>query len=182
MSAAEDILAVDDLHAGYQGGVDILQGLSLEVKRLSFTLVIGPNGAGKSTLLKTLFGFLKPHRGTIRFRGAEIAGEAPHRIKSLGIGYVPQEINTFPNLTVEENLRMAAWTLRRDKARLKAQLGKVYELFPILAERRRNRAGDLSGGQGRMLSVAREMMTEPALMLVDEPTAGLAPSLVGQVY
>jgi branched-chain amino acid transport system ATP-binding protein len=182
VSAAEDILVVEDLHAGYEGGVDILQGLSLRVRQLSLTLVIGPNGAGKSTLLKTLFGFLKPHRGRVDFRGSGIAGQPPYRVKSLGIGYVPQEINTFPNLSVEENLRMAAWTLRRDRARLKAQLGKVYELFPVLAERRRGRAGDLSGGQGRMLSVAREMMTEPALMLVDEPTAGLAPSLVGQVY
>jgi ABC-type branched-subunit amino acid transport system ATPase component len=182
MTNADAILEIEDLHAGYQSGVDILQGLSLGVKQLSLTLIIGPNGAGKSTLLKTLFGFLKPHQGAVRFKGEAIAGQAPHQVKTLGIGYVPQEINTFPHLTIEENLQMAAWIFRRDRPRLRRQLDKVYELFPALAERRRRRAGDLSGGQGRMLSVAREMMTEPALLLVDEPTAGLAPSLVNQVY
>jgi len=176
------LLTVEDIHAGYQSGVDILQGLSLEVSTGSLTLVIGPNGAGKSTLLKAIFGFLRPHRGSIRFRGEAIDRLAPHAIKSLGVSYVPQEINTFPLLTVAENLRMGGWIFRRDKARLKAQLDQIYTIFPALAERRATQAGNLSGGQGRMLSVAREMMTEPALMLVDEPTAGLAPSLVDQVY
>jgi ABC-type branched-subunit amino acid transport system ATPase component len=176
------LLTVDDLVAGYQRGIDILQGLSLTVEPGSLTLVIGPNGAGKSTLLKTIFGFLKPQRGSIRFEGAEIAGLAPAMIKRRGIGYVPQEINTFPQLTVEENLRMGGWILRHDTARLAQRMARVYHVFPVLAERRRRRAGELSGGQGRMLSVAREMMTEPPLLLVDEPTAGLAPNLVDQVY
>ena len=181
MSAA-DILAVDALHAGYQSGIDILQGLSLAVRQHSVTLVIGPNGAGKSTLLRTIFGFLKPHAGSIRFRGDPVQGLEPAEIKRRGISYVPQEINTFPYLTVEENLRMGGWIFRAEKERLKRQVERVYTLFPVLAERRRRPAGDLSGGQGRMLSVAREMMTEPALILVDEPTAGLAPNLVEQVY
>jgi ABC-type branched-subunit amino acid transport system ATPase component len=176
------LLEVDDVHAGYQSGVDILQGLSLDVAAGSLTLVIGPNGAGKSTLLKAIFGFLKPHRGAIRFRGEAIDSLAPHAIKSLGVSYVPQEINTFPQLTVAENLNMGGWIYRRDKERLQAQLTKIYDIFPVLAERRAIAAGNLSGGQGRMLSVAREMMTDPALLLVDEPTAGLAPSLVDQVY
>ena len=176
------LLAVKELHAAYQPGVDILQGLSLAVDRGSLTLVIGPNGAGKSTLLRASFGFLPPHRGAVDFRGERIEGIEPYAVKALGISYVPQEINTFPHLTVEENLRMGGWILRKEKLRLKEQIGKIYEIFPILAERRGNRAGDLSGGQGRMLSVAREMMTDPALMLVDEPTAGLAPNLVDQVY
>jgi branched-chain amino acid transport system ATP-binding protein len=176
------LLEVEDLHAGYQSGVDILQGLSLQVAAHSLTLVIGPNGAGKSTLLKTIFGFLRPHRGAIRLGGEAIHGTAPHRVKALGVGYVPQEINIFPLLTVEENLRMGGWTLRRDKSQLAVQLAKVYDVFPALAAKRHNAAGDLSGGQGRMLSVAREMITEPRLMLVDEPTAGLAPALVDQVY
>ncbi len=179
---SDAVLAVEDVHAGYQSDIDILQGISLTVVPDSVTLVIGPNGAGKSTLLKTIFGFLGAHRGTIRFRGEDIAALAPYRVKALGIGYVPQEINIFPLLTVEENLRMGGWTIRRDEARLKAQLARIYEVFPVLAERRRAPAGDLSGGQGRMLSVAREMMTEPKLMLVDEPTAGLAPNLVDRVY
>jgi ABC-type branched-subunit amino acid transport system ATPase component len=178
----EALLAVDDLHAAYQSGIDILQGLSLAVRPKSLTLVIGPNGAGKSTLLRAIFGFLKPHAGSIRFRGEPISALDPFEVKARGIGYVPQEINTFPHLTVEENLRMGGWIFRRDKARLQRQMARVYEIFPPLAERRRTRASDLSGGQGRMLSVAREMMTEPALLLVDEPTAGLAPNLVDQVY
>ncbi len=176
------ILAVDGVHAAYQSGIDILQGLSLGVRAGSLTLVIGPNGAGKSTLLRAIFGFLKPHAGTIRFLGDPIERLDPSDIKARGISYVPQEINTFPQLTVEENLRMGGWIFRRDKPRLKRQIDKVYEIFPVLAGRRRTRAGELSGGQGRMLSVAREMMTDPTLMLVDEPTAGLAPNLVDQVY
>ena len=176
------LLVVDDLHAGYQSGVDILQGLSLSVAEGGLTLVIGPNGAGKSTLLKTIFGFLKPHRGHISLREEEITGRAPHALKRLGVSYMPQEINTFPLLSVEENLRMGAWTFRRDKQRLQARLQRIYEVFPVLGERRKATAGDLSGGQGRMLSIAREMMAEPRLLLVDEPTAGLAPALVDQVY
>jgi ABC-type branched-subunit amino acid transport system ATPase component len=180
MSAA--LLAVDDIHAAYQSGVDILQGMSLEVPVGGFVLVIGPNGAGKSTLLKTVFGLLAPHRGGISFDGRAIGGLAPHEVKRLGVSYVPQELNTFPHLTVEENLRIGGWTIRNDHARLKKRIARVYEIFPVLAERRRDKAGSLSGGQGRMLSVAREMITEPRLMLVDEPTVGLAPNLAEQVY
>ena len=176
------ILAIDDLHAGYQSGIDILQGLSLAARRDALTLVIGPNGAGKSTLLKAVFGFLKPHRGAVSFRGEPIAGLEPYVIKRRGIGYVTQEINTFPQLTVEENVRMGGWLFRHDKPRLRRRIDWAYATFPALAERRRGRAGELSGGQGRMLSLARELMTEPGLMLVDEPTAGLAPNLVAQIY
>jgi ABC-type branched-subunit amino acid transport system ATPase component len=176
------LLAVDDIHAAYQSGVDILQGMSLAVPSGGFVLVIGPNGAGKSTLLKTVFGLLAPHRGGISFDGRPIAGLAPHEVKRLGVSYVPQELNTFPHLTVEENLRVGGWTIRNDAARLRARIARVYEIFPVLAERRRDKAGSLSGGQGRMLSVAREMITEPRLMLVDEPTVGLAPNLAEQVY
>jgi ABC-type branched-subunit amino acid transport system ATPase component len=176
------LLEVDELYAAYQQGVDILQGLTLAVADGSLTLVIGPNGAGKSTLLRAIFGFLPPYRGTVRFRGQRIEGIEPYALKALGISYVPQEINTFPNLTVEENLRMGGWILRKDKRRLREQIEKICGIFPMLAERRGSRAGNLSGGQGRMLSVAREMMTDPVLMLVDEPTAGLAPNLVDQVY
>jgi ABC-type branched-subunit amino acid transport system ATPase component len=180
--SAQSLLAVDGVYAAYQSGVDILQGMSIDVPAGSFVLVIGPNGAGKSTLLKTIFGLLKVHRGTVQFAGQSIAGLAPHEIKRLGISYVPQELNTFPQLTVEENLNVGGWTLRRQPAVLKQRLAQVYAIFPVLAERRREKAGALSGGQGRMLSVAREMITEPKLMLVDEPTVGLAPNLSDQVY
>jgi ABC-type branched-subunit amino acid transport system ATPase component len=175
-------LSVADLHAGYSPGIDILRGLSLEARADAITLVVGPNGAGKSTLLRTIFAFLTPSRGQIRFRGRPTAGARPSELKAAGISYVPQDINSFPGLTVEENLRMGAWTFRRDGARLRRALERVYAIFPALADKRRDRAGALSGGQGRMLSVAREMMTDPALLLIDEPTVGLAPNLVSQVY
>ncbi len=176
------LLAVDNVFAAYQPGVDILQGMSLAVPQGGLVLVIGPNGAGKSTLLKTVFGLLGAHRGAIALDGKPIANLASHEIKRLGVSYVPQELNTFPQLTVEENLKVGGWTLRHEPARLKERIAKVYEIFPVLAERRRDKAGSLSGGQGRMLSVAREMITEPRLMLVDEPTVGLAPNLAEQVY
>jgi ABC-type branched-subunit amino acid transport system ATPase component len=176
------LLSVDGVFAAYQPGVDILQGMSLTVPKGGFVLVIGPNGAGKSTLLKTVFGLLGAHRGGIALEGQAIANLAAHEIKRLGVSYVPQELNTFPHLTVEENLKVGGWTLRKQPALLKERIAKVHEIFPVLAERRRAKAGSLSGGQGRMLSVAREMITEPRLMLVDEPTVGLAPNLAEQVY
>ena len=180
--STDKMLAIENVRAGYQSDIDILRGVSLAAAARSLTLVIGPNGAGKSTLLKTIFGFLKAHDGTIRLGEHRIETLEPHEVKVLGVGYVPQEINIFPLLTVEENLRMGGWTLRYEPARLKAQLAKIYEVFPVLADRRGSPAGDLSGGQGRMLSVAREMVAEPKLLLVDEPTAGLAPALVEHVY
>jgi branched-chain amino acid transport system ATP-binding protein len=133
-------------------------------------------------LLRTIFAFLAPSRGTIRFRDRPTAGARPSELKASGISYVTQDINSFPALTVEENLRMGAWVFRRDRARLREQLERVFAIFPALAGKRHDRAGTLSGGQGRMLSVARELMTGPSLLLIDEPTAGLAPNLVDQVY
>jgi ABC-type branched-subunit amino acid transport system ATPase component len=176
------LLSVDEVFAAYQSGVDILQGMSLTVPAGGFVLVIGPNGAGKSTLLKTIFGLLGPHKGGVVLDGKPIAGLAPHDIKRLGVSYVPQELNTFPHLTVEETLKVGGWTLRSDRARLKDRIARIYDIFPVLAQRRRDKAGALSGGQARMLLVAREMITEPRLMLVDEPTVGLAPNLAEQVY
>jgi ABC-type branched-subunit amino acid transport system ATPase component len=176
------LLTVEDVHAGYLPGIDILRGLTLSAHADAITLVIGPNGAGKSTLLRTVFGFLAPSRGRITFDQRPTTGLRPSDLKSGGISYVTQDINSFPALTVEDNLRMGAWVFRRDAARLQRQLDRAYATFPALAEKRHARAGELSGGQGRMLSVAREMMTDPRLMLVDEPTAGLAPNLVEQVY
>jgi len=176
------LLSVTDVHAGYLPGVDILRGLSLEARANEITLVIGPNGAGKSTLLRTVFAFLAPNQGSIAFAARSTAGLRPSDLKAAGISYVTQDINSFPGLTVEDNLRMGAWVFRRDGERLRRQLERAYATFPPLAEKRHVRAGELSGGQGRMLSVARELMTEPQLLLVDEPTAGLAPNLVEQVY
>lgn len=179
---AEPIVTVEDVHAGYTPGVDILRGLSVRVRADAITLVIGPNGAGKSTLLRTIFGFLVPGAGRIRFKGQDTSGLRPSDLKLAGISYVTQDINSFPHLTVQENLMMGAWVFRRDKARLQRQLDMVYATFPALTAKRGDRAGSLSGGQGRMMSVAREMMSEPTLLLIDEPTVGLAPNLVEQVY
>ena len=176
------MLEVADLRAGYVPGVDILAGLTLAAAENAVTLVIGPNGAGKSTLLRAVFGLLVPAAGRVTFRGKDVTGANPSMLKAAGVSYVTQEINSFPLLTVEENLLMGAWVFRRDRSRLSRQLDQVYAMFPILRDKRRDRAGSLSGGQGRMLSVARALMTSPSLLLIDEPTAGLAPNLVAQVY
>jgi ABC-type branched-subunit amino acid transport system ATPase component len=172
----------DGIHAGYVPGVDILRGLSITARANEITLVIGPNGAGKSTLLRSIFGLLKPHAGTVSFEGRDVAGAKPSELKAAGISYVTQDINSFPLLTVEENLAMGAWAFRRDKHRMQRQLDHIYTTFPALTDKRYEKAGSLSGGQGRMLSVARELMTDPRLLLIDEPTVGLAPNLVVQVY
>jgi ABC-type branched-subunit amino acid transport system ATPase component len=175
-------LEVADLHVGYVPGVDILSGVTLAASENAVTLVIGPNGAGKSTLLRAIFGLLKPGAGSVVFRGKDVTGANPSTLKAAGVSYVTQDINSFPLLTVEENLMMGAWVFRRDRPRLARQLERVYAMFPVLRDKARDRAGSLSGGQGRMLSVARELMTSPSLLLIDEPTAGLAPNLVAQVY
>jgi len=175
-------LTVTDVVSGYSPGIDVVRGASLRAQAGRISVVIGPNGAGKSTLLKTIFGFLEVRSGSVELEGIDLAPMPPHRRKRLGVGYIPQEINIFPSLSVEENLKMGAWTLRQDRSAVTARLADMYELFPVLAGKKRARASSLSGGQARMLSVARELMNKPALMLVDEPTAGLAPAVVPQVY
>ena len=176
------LLELDGVIAGYVAEIDILDGLRLRVQPGSITGVIGPNGAGKSTLLKTVFGFLHPRRGSITFDGHPIHALAPHAIKRLGIGYVPQGTNIFPQLTVHENLQLGAWVFRHDGPRVARMLERAYETFPRLAERRRLRATTLSGGEAKILSVAKEMVTDPRLLLVDEPSAGLSPKISDQVY
>lgn len=176
------LLQVHDVTAGYQQGIDILNNLSLQVEPGSVTIIIGPNGAGKSTLLKTIYGFLQPSRGSITFNGDEITGSSPHQIKHVGLSYIPQEFNIFPQLTVEENLLMGAWIFRRDKARLQHQLEYTYSIFPALEKFKKSKANTLSGGQLRMLSIAKEVMTSPQLMLVDEPSSGLAPRIAAEAY
>jgi len=176
------LLELDGVVAGYVEGIDILNGVGLRVERGTITGVIGPNGAGKSTLLKTIFGFLHPHRGRIVFDGREIGGLAPHALKQRGVSYVPQGTNIFPQLTVQENLELGAWVVRRDSRRIGALLERAYHMFPRLRERRRLRATGLSGGEAKILSLAKEFVTDPQLLLVDEPSAGLAPRLATQCY
>jgi len=176
------LLELDGVAAGYVEGIDILNGLTLGVERGTVTGIIGPNGAGKSTLLKTIFGFLHPRSGRIVFDGHDVAHLPPHAMKRRGIGYVPQAANVFPQLTVQENLQIGAWIFRHDRARVDGMLERAYTAFPRLKEKRRLRATVLSGGEAKMLSVAKELVTEPSLLLVDEPSAGLAPRIAEQVY
>jgi ABC-type branched-subunit amino acid transport system ATPase component len=176
------LLDVDGVVAGYAAEIDILNGVRLAVSAGSVTGVIGPNGAGKSTLLKTVFGFLQPRRGRIAFDGQDIQSVPPHAIKRLGVGYVPQGTNIFPQLTVHENLQLGAWVFRHDAARAARMLERAYAAFPRLAEKRRLRATALSGGEAKMLSIAKEVVTDPRLLLVDEPSAGLSPKIAEQVY
>jgi ABC-type branched-subunit amino acid transport system ATPase component len=175
-------LDVEHVAAGYVEGIDILSDITLRVEPGSITGIIGPNGAGKSTLLRAIFGFLHARRGTIALDGRPIHTLAPHQIKRLGISYVPQGANIFPQLTVEENLQLGAWVIRRERARVAERLERAFAAFPRLRERRRRRATALSGGEAKMLSLAKELVTNPALILVDEPSAGLAPRIVEQVY
>jgi len=174
---AAPLLEVRDLSAGY-GDNDILRGLSLHVDDGELVAVIGPNGAGKSTLLKTLAGLVSPRSGRIALRGADITGAGTRRIVASGLCYV-QEANVFPSLSVWENLTIGAWTAPGTSS---ARARAVVELFPVLAERRRARAGTLSGGERQMLAMAMALMVEPRLLLLDEPSAGLAPALQRLVF
>jgi ABC-type branched-subunit amino acid transport system ATPase component len=167
------LLAVRDLVAGY-GDHEILRGLTLHVEPGEIVAVIGPNGAGKSTLLKAIAGLLPARRGDVRFRDRDLAGVGPAEIIGRGLGYVPQEGNVFPSLTVWENLSVGAYTAPTALAR---RAEAAFALFPVLRERRRARAGSLSGGERQMLALAMALMAEPALLLLDEPSAGLAPAL-----
>ena len=176
------LLELDAVTAGYVDAIDILDDLTLRVEPGTITGIIGQNGAGKSTLLKTIFGFLHPHRGRVVFDGRDIGREAPHALKRLGLSYVPQGTNVFPQLTVQENLELGAWVFRRDAARIGSLIERAYTAFPRLRERRRLRATGLSGGEAKMLSVAKELVTDPKLLLVDEPSAGLAPVISNQLY
>jgi ABC-type branched-subunit amino acid transport system ATPase component len=172
------LLETDDLVAGYVPEVDILNGVSIRVNEGQIVTVIGPNGAGKSTLAKTIFGLLTPRRGRILFRGEEISGRKPHDISHMGLSYVPQLDNVFPSLTVEENLEMGSL----DRSRTEEQIQRMYELFPRLGERRTQTAGTMSGGERQMLAMARALMPDPQVLLLDEPSAGLAPAFVEAIF
>ena len=176
------MLRLDHVTAGYHPGIDILRDLTIRADPGRITAVIGPNGAGKSTVLKVVFGLVAPREGRVLFRDREVRRLSAHERKRMGIGYVPQGPSTFPQMTVDENLLIGGWTIRHDRAALRERLARIYELFPALAGLRRARATILSGGQLRMLSIAKELVATPSLLLVDEPTAGLAPRVADDVY
>ncbi len=166
-------LEVVNLKSGY-GKMEVLHRVSIEVEKGEIVAVLGPNGAGKTTLLNSIFGIATIHEGDIRFQGKSIRGEKPYRIVKMGIGYAPQLNNIFPNLTVLENLQMGAYLRGRDPS-IHDDIREVFELFPEIARRKNTKAKSLSGGERQMLAVARALMAKPKLLLLDEPTAGLAP-------
>jgi ABC-type branched-subunit amino acid transport system ATPase component len=174
------LLAANTLRGGY-GTIDILHGVSLEVRAGEIVSVIGPNGAGKSTAFKTIVGFLRPREGRVLFNGEDITGLRPDLVLRRGLAYVPQGRIVFPQMTVLENLEMGAY-IERDGARIAAALERVYALFPILAERRRQNAGTMSGGEQQMVAIARALMTSPRLILLDEPSLGLSPKFVTLIF
>ena len=174
------LLEVKSLDSGY-GFLQVLWDVSFHVEEGEFVALIGPNGAGKSTTLKTISGLLEPQGGEILFKGDEIGGLEGHLVCRKGVAYISEELNLFVNMTVKENLQMGAFTVK-DPARQAENLKFVYELFPRLHEREGQYAGTLSGGERKMMAIGRGMMSDPSLLLVDEPSLGLAPMLTNEVF
>ena len=173
------LLTVEGLVAGYGAADEILKGVDLTLDAGEIVSVIGPNGAGKSTLLKVIAGILVPHKGSVRLRGEHIGGRAPRAISALGVAFVPQEHNVFPSMTVRENLEMGGFL---DPAGSRVKIDAIFSRFPILAEKGRQAARTLSGGQRQVLAMAMALMVEPAVLLLDEPSAGLAPRAAEQLF
>lgn len=176
------MLEINDLYVGYYRDLNILQGVNLTAQEGTITTVLGANGVGKSTLLKAIYGFLRPNDGKIFLDGQSLIGVPTHERIDRGIAYIPQQPGVFRWMSVEENLELGAWTFRKDRARINAKLEENYARFPALRDRRKSNAGELSGGMQRMVEIGRTLMTNPKVILVDEPTAGLAKLLSEEVY
>lgn len=175
------LLELREVRAGYGVGPDILNGVSLQVEQGSTSCVIGPNGAGKSTVLKAVMGLIKVRGGDVELEGERLNGRRPDQVLAQGVCFVPQDRSLFPDMTVRENLAMAGYSLR-DRKQRESRIDEALEAFPLLAERRSQRARTLSGGQQQMLALARAWILKPKLLLVDEPSMGLAPQVTRQVF
>lgn len=173
------VLECNGIAAGYIKGLNILQGVDLVVKEKEIVSIIGPNGAGKSTLLKAIMGLIDISGGRFYINGIEKTNLATHKIVEEGIGYVPQVANVFPSLTIEENLEIGSWSLNKNQ---KESLKHIYEKFSLLSDRKKDKAGNLSGGQRQILALARALITKPNLLLLDEPSAGLSPVAINEVF
>lgn len=176
------LLAGEQLVAGYTRDIDILRDISVKTWIGAISCVVGPNGTGKSTLLKVLFGFLRPSSGKVILAGRGVTGTAPYQMLNLGVAYLPQRPSLFPYLSVETNLRLGLWHARPKKAAMQEKLDLAYERFPVLREKRRQPAGQLSGGQQRQVEIARSLMADPSVYLIDEPTAGIDPRTSEDIY
>lgn len=176
------MLEVRNLYVGYYRDLNILQDLTLAARPRQITAILGANGVGKSTVLKAIYGFLRPNDGEILLDGESIVRVPPHRRILKGLAYIPQQPGIFREMTVEENLELGGWTYRRDRRLVRQRIEQNYERFPILREKRRQATGELSGGQQRMVEIGRTLMSEPRVLLVDEPTAGLSKMLAEEVY
>ena len=173
------VLECNAIAAGYVKGLNILQGIDLVVSKGEVVSIIGPNGAGKSTLLKAIMGLINISAGRFYIEGIEKTNLPTHKIVNEGVGYVPQVANVFPSLTIEENLDMGAWSLTQNR---KESIVRIFEDFPLLADRKKEKAGNLSGGQRQILALARALVTSPEILLLDEPSAGLSPMAIDDVF
>lgn len=176
------MLAVQNVYSGYYKDINILEGISITAELGRITVIIGANGVGKSTVLKTIYGFLQPNKGRIYYKKEDITGGKPYWITTKGISYIAQEHTIFPYLTVEENLELGGWTLRGNRRLIQQRVEENYQRYQMIWERRKARAGSLSGGQQRMVEIARGLMTDPEMILFDEPSAGLEPRMARKIY
>ena len=181
-SEARVILEISDLDVGYYKDLNIIQGLNIKARENQITAILGANGVGKSTALKAMFGFLRPNAGEVLLDGESLIDVPAYKRILKGLAYIPQQPGVFKDMSVQENLELGGWTFRRDMKQVREKIEMNYRRFPVLREKRKQITGELSGGQQRMVEIGRTLMSEPKVLLVDEPTAGLSKMLADEVY